>query len=402
MRLPSNKEKFNARFKYVEIGRYVPDLNRVIRIQKNYEPVLLDIEQIETFRAKYNNLGLYTSIFQYDDTNVDSSSCLGSLCFDLDSSDLEIARAETLLLVEYLSQYISDEALRVYFSGGKGFHIECEAISLNISPSDDLPGIFRFIAKRLTDDLSLTSTDLVVYDQRRMWRLANSQHQRTGLYKVECLQLLRDSQSIQPILDYATEPRPDEIPEQSFDPKANRWFRELAFQYEQHKIIKADKSDLLARFLEHGVGNIKVYNDDNKVFDKFKLFKNCSAVRFLVDKAHQAHHLEHYERLFLCSLLTYTPDAIKFLHEIFAQCSDYNPDITNAHIEDWIQRREYDIGGRPFTCEKAKQVGIICSDCDKMDPRQKVTKLTDGRYIEIGEFSQPSPVRHCYTIPKGS
>lgn len=691
MKLPADNTKYNARFRYVEVARYIPSKNRVSRIQDEGTAVLLDVEDLEKFRNKYDNFGLYTSLHQYDSTDLTTASSLGSLCFDLDSSDLETSRLEALRLVEYLSEYIPDDALRVYFSGGKGFHIEChpgdqkiltkdhgyiaiadldenvheivtyeknkdrirrpnssgggrldrnpthfsrssrlyngnmlsitaagknfkctpnhhltvswsdrakqafavylmrrgthwrigkmklfssqktsriklrmheedadeiwilglfdtesealmyeniwsykfgipqicfvpsrywrncltdenalfvfdelqtsnriddlfiffrldknlpfrkndgihfnggnsdqltkrfkihainlipdfmripvdngsrnptwtdkinvdsyhfegevynlalnqyhhylvndvivhncEPIALNISASDDLPGIYRFIAGNIAETLNLTSADLVVYDKRRMWRLVNSQHQRTGLFKVECLQLLRDSSSVETILKHAEKPQSFEIPEQVFNPKANRWFREFVAKFEQSLIAKPNNIDLLNRFLEQGIGNIRTFGDGEKVFDKYKLFKNCSAAKYLVEKAYTAHHLDHYERLFLCSILTYTPDAIIFLHEVLGQCSDYNPDITNAHIEDWIRRREYEIGGRPFTCEKARQVGIICTSCNGMEPKLKVSKLSDGRYIETGEYSQPSPVRHVYTIVKGN
>ena len=187
----------------MEVARYIPEKNRVSRLQIDGVPLLLDVEDLERFRTKFDNFGLYTSIYQYDSTDLTTASSLGSLCFDLDSNNLETSRTEAIRLVEYLSRYIPDDALRVYFSGGKGFHIECEAIALNISTSDELSGIYRFIAGSITEMLGLTSTDLVVYDKRRMWRLFNSQHQRTGLYKVECLQLLRDSSDIESILEYA-------------------------------------------------------------------------------------------------------------------------------------------------------------------------------------------------------
>ena len=402
MKLPLDQSKYNARFKYVEVAKYVPSLKSVIREKKDGQIVLIPVEEIEKYSARQNRTGIYTSIFQYDSQHLDSATSLGSLCFDLDSDDLEISRSETIRLVEYLLQHVSEGALRVYFSGGKGFHVECEPIALNISSSDDITGISRFIAGDITEELSLTTTDLVVYDKRRMWRVPNTRHQRTGLFKVECMQLLRDSSSMESILEYAKEPHDYDIPEQVFELKANRWYREYVHKYEKSKLDKPNASDLFARFLEQGTGSIKHFSEEEKVFDKFKLLKNCPAVRTLEEKARTNHHLDHYERLFLCSLLTYTEDSIIYLQEIMSNCSDYNPDVSTSHIEDWISRREYGIGGRPFTCAKAKEVGITCSGCDIMEPKSKVLHLSDGRYIETGELSAPSPIRHGYTIPRGN
>lgn len=402
MRLPNDPNKFSSRFKYVEVAKYVPSLKSVIREKRDGKALLIDIKEVPEFAQRHDNTGIYTSIFQYESTDIDTAASLGSLCFDFDSPDLEVSYTETKRLVDHLLSYIPSSGIRVYFSGGKGFHVECEALTLNISSSDDIAGVSRFIAGNLVEELSLTTADLVIYDQRRMWRLPNSRHQSTGLFKVECMQLLGDSGRLEDIISYASEPHQIDVPEQEFNFKANQWYREYVHQFERSKQEKANPADLWARFLEQGTGQIRFFSDEDKVFDRFKLYKNCPAVRELAEKAERNHHLDHYERLFLLSLLTYTSDAIDFLNEILMYCSDYNPEISSAHIDDWIKRREYDIGGRPFTCDKAKQVGIMCGGCDGMEARPKIAMLSDGKYIETGELSSPSPVRFAYSIPKGN
>lgn len=402
MKLPSDQSKFNARFKYVEVAKYVPSLKNVIREKKDGEPLLVSIEKVEEYSKRFNQTGIYSSIFQYDSKHLSTAASLGSLCFDLDSPDLEISRSETNRLVEYLLQYLSESGIRVYFSGGKGFHVECEAIALNVSSTDDIAGISRFIAGNITEELRLTTTDLVVYDKRRMWRVPNTRHQSTGLFKVECMQLLRNSSGMEPILKYAETPHKLDVPEQVFEPRANQWYREFVHQYEMSKIEKPNQVDLFNRFLEQGTGSIKHFSDEDKVFDKFKLLKNCPAVGRLAEKAQKNRHLDHYERLFLCSLLIHNTEAIMYLQEILSYCSDYNPDLTSAYIDDWIKRKEYGIGGRPFTCAKAAEVGIDCLGCDSMEAKSKTIQLADGKYIETGELSAPSPIRHAYSIPKGN
>jgi DNA primase catalytic subunit len=402
MRLPNDPNKFSSRFRYVEVAKYVPSLKSVIREKRDGKALLIDMDEVPGFSKKHDETGIYTSIFQYESTDIDTAASLGSLCFDFDSPDLEIAYSETSRLVDYLLTYIPESGIRTYFSGGKGFHVECEAIALNISSSDDIAGVSRYIAGDLVEELSLTTADLVIYDQRRMWRLPNSRHQSTGLFKVECMRLLREGAGLDDIVKHAMTPHPIDVPEQTFSFEANQWYREYVYKFERGKQEKANPADLLARFLEQGTGQIRFFSDEDKVFDKFKLFKNCPAVMDLAAKAERNHHLDHYERLFLLSLLTYTSDGIDFLNEILMYCSDYNPEISSAHINDWIKRREYDIGGRPFTCDKAKQVGIMCSGCDGMEARPKIAMLSDGKYIETGELSSPSPVRWAYTIPKGN
>lgn len=279
----------------------------------------------------------------------------------------------------------------------------CEAIALNTGTSEDLSNIYSFIAHTLAEQLDISSMDFQVYDIRRMWRLPNSRHQKSGLFKVPCKDLIKSNANIEEIQQWASRPREEEIPEQIFDFKANAWYREFVYKFEQEKMMHAsNQQDLLARFLEQGSGTIRGTFGTQKRFDQFKLFKLCPAARDIVNKAYTQHHLDHYERLFLCSLLTYTQDAIDYLHKVLSECSDYHFEVTNSHIQDWIKRREYGIGGRPFTCVKAKQVGIMCTGCEGMEPKRKVIALSENRYAETDEFSSPSPVRHAYTVLKGN
>lgn len=409
MKLPNDPNKFTSTFKYVEVARYVPpseeypkgNLSRFLRGKKGSAPFMFSPEEVQAYAEKYDNEGIYTSVFQYNNRDFEQASYMSSLYFDLDSSDLSASWSDTKRLYGYLQQFVPEDAIRVYFSGAKGFHIECEALALNTGTSEDLSNIFAFVAHTLADELELTTLDFKVYDIRRMWRLVNSRHQKSGLFKVPCKEIIYSASSVEDIQYYAGEQHFEDVPEQVFSFQANQWYREFVYKYEQSKLAQASsQQDLLTRFLEQGSGNIREY-DHEKKFDQYKLFKNCPAVKNIVNKAYENHHLDHYERLFLCSLLTYTPESIEFLHKVLSQCSDYHFEISSSHIQDWIKRREYGIGGRPFTCAKAKQVGIMCSGCDSMEPKKKVMALDGNRYIETEEYSAPSPIRHAYTIPRG-
>jgi hypothetical protein len=402
MRLPDNKDKYTSQFQYVEYGVYVPKINKLIRQRDDSKKaILFSWEEVNAKIAKSDQTGLYTSVFQYNDRDIDTAASLGSLYFDFDSdSEPEVVLSEVYKVVDYLLQFISRDAIRVFFSGKKGFHIECEAIALGISASDDLAGVFRFIANYVKETLGVSSLDFNVYDTRRMWRVPNTRHQHTGLYKVECMQLLQDGVGLTEIIEHAREPHPFDVIEQNFNFKANQWYREFTYDYEQSLAPKRTSSDMLARFLEQGTGSYKHFDEGQKFFDKFRLLKGCPAIRELELKAKRNHHLDHYERLFLCSILTYHEDAIKYLHEILSECSDYQFEISSAHVDDWIRRREKDIGGRPFSCTKAQQVGISCSGCEKLEPKPRVERLANGKYMETAEFSQPSPIRLAYGTNK--
>lgn len=394
MRIPSDKSKYSASFRYVELARFIPSLNRVIREKVNGNSILLDVDDVHKYSKKYNNTGIYTSIWQYNSQDLEKADKLGSLYFDIDNSDEQISLQECKALYSYLSQYIPEESLIVYYTGKKGFHIECEALALGIDSSHSLHKTFRFIATDLASKLSLTSLDFSVYDQRRMWRLPGTKHQGTGLYKTKLNNSLLFS-SIENIIEYSSVEQDNSIIEQEFNPKASQWYRDYIYQMEEEK---NKPKDFLAHFNEYGSKGTKTFEESEKIFDKTKLLHSCSAVKRIENEAKEKHHLDHESRLFLCSILTYTEDSIKYLHEILSNCNDYNLEKSTAHINDWIKRRQMGIGGRPYTCERANAAGVGCGDCS-LEQKSKWVKVGD-RFVETSEKSSPSPIRFAYQSAK--
>jgi len=366
-----------------EVARYVPSLERVIR-DKNK---ILSINEIPEYAQANGNTGIYTSVFAYDTADFEKATRLGPLYFDIDNKDFEIAKSDCIKLYEHLLKYIPAESILVYFTGKKGFHIECEPIALGISPGNNLPKVFRYIATDLVKKLSLSSLDFSVYDLRRMWRLAGSIHQDTKLHKT----LLNPYNG-----EYASDKRSLDIAEQSFSYKANEWYRENIYNLEEDA---KKKDNPLEYFNKYGSKAFKSLAPSAKVFDKDALIHSCSAIKRLHEQAEQTHYLEHEARLFLCSILTYTEDSIKYLHEILSNCHDYNFEKSSAHINDWIKRRQMGIGGRPYTCDRANSVGVGCGECN-LEKKNKWAQI-GNKYVETTEKSSPSPIRYAYkTIKK--
>lgn len=394
MKIPIEENKFLSQWNLYEVARYVPSLNRVIRDKKNDLPLILSSEQIQNYAEKNNNCGIYTSVFAYNSSDIGKAIRLGPLYFDIDSDDIEIAYSECKRLYGYLIQTLPKESVLVYFTGKKGFHIECEPIALGINPSNELPKIYRHIANDLKSKLDLTTLDFSVYDQRRMWRYPNSSHQTTGLYKVllnpnnQKNVLLSD---LETIYSYAKEPQSLNVKDQVFDYKANEWYREYTYSMEESE---KRRDNPLEYFNKYGSKAFKELGETTKVFEKHNLIKNCSAIQRLENQAKEKHFLEHEARLFLCSILTYTEDSIKYLHEILSNCEDYNFEKSSAHINDWIKRRQMGIGGRPYTCQRANSVGVGCGECS-LDLKNKYVKV-GNRFVETQEKSSPSPIRFAY------
>lgn len=393
MKIPLDTSKYTYKWRYVELARYVPGLDRVIREKINNSPVLLDIDNVAKYAAKYNNTGIYTSIWHYDSQEIDQSTRLGSLYFDIDNSDIEVSWNECKKLYSYLINYIPEQSLIVYYTGKKGFHIECEALALGINPSNTLHNLYRYIAQDLSSKLNLSSLDFAVYDARRMWRLPGTKHQSTGLYKTRIDNKTLFS-STDNILKYSSVPQDNSVMEQEFDYKANEWFRNYYYLMEEEKNKPKDISEILAYYNKYGSKGKASFDEGEKVFDKNNLLNNCSAFSRIEKEATENHHLDHESRLFVCSILTYTPEAVEYLHQILSKCDDYNPKKSSAHINDWIRRRELGIGGRPYTCERANSAGVGCGDC-ALEHKNKWVKIGE-KFIETREKIQPSPIRFAY------
>jgi hypothetical protein len=392
MIIPNDPDKFLSSWKYLETAKYVQSLGRVIRQKDGDNTLFIEAKDKESFRQQNGNTGLYTSIWHYNSTDLDKAIRLGSLYFDIDNKDPQESYSDCMKLYNYLINYIPKSAVLVYFTGKKGFHIECEAITLGINPSNNLPNIFRFIASTLKDKLKLESLDFSVYDARRMWRLEGSKHQDTNLYK----NLIPEDilfQGMDSITGYCTTRSSNEVSEQNFNAKANEWFREFTYDME---IEKEKSKDFIGYFNKYGSTAFKQMNVKEKEFTPDKLLKSCTSIARLQQQAIEKKYLEHEARLFLCSILTYNEESIKFLHGILSNCSDYNVEKTNSHINDWIKRRELGIGGRPYTCERANSAGVGCGQCS-LEKKNKWVKIGD-KYVETQEQSSPSPVRFAYKL----
>lgn len=413
MWIPSDPERFTSKFKYVEYAKYVEkafplkdketgDLigwrSGVIRnVKRIYEggevvekiPLKYTWDEVWDLAKKDHYSGVYTSVFHYDSKVAGKGQSLSSLYFDLDNDDINVSHDEARRLFLYLQEIVPVDAIRLYFTGKKGFHIECEAITLGIGPSGDLADVFRLVADDVKNKLDLTSLDFQVYDSRRMWRVPNTKHQSTGLYKIAITpdELLGHVGDIE---GRAESPAFLDVPEPIFDPTANEWFRE--FTYEQAKPTLTHE-EMLERFNRHGTGMVRDVGETQ--FDPERLFTHCKAMDRLWNKAEREHHLEHEERLFLCSILTYSDQAIEYLHAILRNCTDYNEAKSESHIRDWIRRRELGIGGRPYSCARANSAGVGCGDCE-LEAKEKWQVVGD-RMVPTGEKASPSPVRFAYS-----
>ncbi len=133
--------------------------------------------------------------------------------FDIDRTDLEVARRDAARLCLFLvGRYsLDDDALLIFFSGSRGFHV---GLPTDLwQPTASLP--FNAVARRLAEGLAGAVQVVIddgVYDKVRAFRAPNSRHPKTGLFKrrLSLDELMR--LSVKRIQELAKEPMAFDVP----------------------------------------------------------------------------------------------------------------------------------------------------------------------------------------------
>lgn len=403
MRLPDDESKYSHNWKYYEAAVWmkIDGSYRFVRQGSgktgHRKSKMYSLEELEQLSEEYDDVGILTSVYAYNSKDIEKATRFAPLFFDFDAEDILDSIEDAKKLVAFFSSIIEDSAIRIFFSGNKGFHVEIEPLAMGIAPAEDLKTVFRMIAETLIKELGLTTLDLRVYDHRRMWRKPYSKHQKSGLYKIPITKSdLFEKDAKETLLEKAkTKGLPEDIPEQKLNIRAAAWYKNFVYQIEkEEQLAGMSIHDRLKILNQQGSGMVNQFNDDDLEFDPVRLFESCPSIMRLWKKAETMNHLEHEERLFLCSILTYSEEAINYLYAILSCCSDFDPDRSRHHINDWIARREAGIGGRPYTCKAANEKGVGCGSCD-LEPRKKY-KRVGSTVIETEEMAQPSPIRFAY------
>jgi len=158
----------------------------------------------------------YCTFFRYDDEMADHFKNTGSikgfqgkaysdwLPIDIDSENLEEAQDYLSVLINNLQSYDIDiNCCRFYFSGAKGFHVMIPSGIFKAEPQHDIHKRFRKVALELAKGINI---DTAIYDKTRIFRLANTIHGKSGLYKIELYPFESMSLSIDEIKERAKEP----------------------------------------------------------------------------------------------------------------------------------------------------------------------------------------------------
>jgi len=132
----------------------------------------------------------YTSVYKYNEKQKKDFDKTGSvagfkdvitdkLVFDFDDeNNPENSKEDTQTLVDRLiDRDVAPDAINVFFSGKKGFHVTVETKE-SFNPKE-----LKQIAKSLAGDLD--TFDTKIYNSNRIFRIPNTLHQKSQLYKIQ-------------------------------------------------------------------------------------------------------------------------------------------------------------------------------------------------------------------------
>jgi len=214
----------NKAYNWIELAALLPN-GKMVRshyIRRD------DSAGIAAWRRRFLNTDVFHSIGRYAASDANSAFIL-PLYFDIDCPDnLETARRGTITLCEMLMDRIRlpQDSLDISFSGCKGFHVVVAPQIFQGFCSPHTLGLYRRMARRVCE-AGVLHIDQSVYTRKRLWRLVNSRHGKSGLFKIPLTyEELRDI-SIDGIKTLAVNPRPeDSVARHQVSEDAVQWYRQ--------------------------------------------------------------------------------------------------------------------------------------------------------------------------------
>jgi hypothetical protein len=181
---------------------------------------IMTTNNVIKFRYKYENKGVFATAYMYDDKDQSKANLYGDfyLDFDYDITDsnnkeeaFNIVRNEVLNSIRYfkIMYGISQESIKIYFSGSKGIHLIVPKEIFGVEPMQHLNMIYRMMAEDVVKFTHSITLDMKIYDNKRLFRLPNSIHPKTGLYKIPLKYDELTSLSYSDITKLASNPKAD-------------------------------------------------------------------------------------------------------------------------------------------------------------------------------------------------
>jgi hypothetical protein len=243
-------------FIHVEGGRHLPG-DKFVRNE------MMTILDVADFRKKNKNLGLYLSAYIYAKADPKEGPMYADFYLDFDDEgDFEKVRKDAIYAIWYMEQNfkysIPKELIRIYYSGKKGVHLVVPATIFGIEPHINLNEYYKIMAKDFAEHSPYDTIDLKIYDRRRLFRMVNSQHQDTLLYKVPITYTELVTKSVEEIREIASQPRVLNYPKaypiakakQEFQNHVDAWGSRFGKQFDNRKRFKEKPLDFVPHCIQ--------------------------------------------------------------------------------------------------------------------------------------------------------
>lgn len=183
----------------------------------------------------------YTTIYSYENEDINSCKFIAPFYLDLDIDDIEnnfdkLIRDLKLIIFRLKHElHLSNNDIDIYFSGSKGFHIIVNQKVFGFEPSRNLNKQLKKIAVHYKAATFTKCIDTAIYDYRRLLRVPNTINSKTGLYKVKINYDKLKNMSWDDLKKYASKPKTQikKIPQ--FNQKAQDSFYELLDSIEEQE-----------------------------------------------------------------------------------------------------------------------------------------------------------------------
>lgn len=220
----------------------------------------ISLEDVEKWRADNRNTDVYSTCFQYTSENPDAGDIVGNFVMDFDDPEkLEDVKAEVLRVIDYLQKTLNIpyNSIRAYFSGRKGFHLEVPFEVLGVEICADLHTKFKRFALYFKKELNLKYLDTKIYDRKRLIRLPNSKHGKTGLYKIPLKYFELSVNNISEIQELAQNPKAEISVDRVLSYEAKQLFDSVSkiipYMQAEPSVIKNELCPAMKKILKDGV-----------------------------------------------------------------------------------------------------------------------------------------------------
>lgn len=216
-------------------------------------------DKVKNFHENNSHTLIFQTISHYEGQDTGSSQ-ISNLCFDWDVSgddwigNFERCRVAVLTAIEFFWDLGLDEnEIRVFFSGGRSYHLEIPYQCLGIEPKIELNRFMKLLALDVNEyiidkngDYALEIDDSL-YANPKMYRTPNSRYPKGedypphGTYKIDLNhKQVQEIERIEELWELAREPKPplyDTDVFSTYEPKpdAVEWYQEIKEQFDEYK-----------------------------------------------------------------------------------------------------------------------------------------------------------------------